>query len=120
MIKAFPVADSVHLIDLGIMKRLLIGWRDGNFSKKDTKWRASDISTVNDFLDDCKVPSEIHRSVRNLSSLGHWKASEFRTFLLFLSIVILPEALNTDAMKHFLSFFFCAITICSGYVMILL
>lgn len=26
MIKAFPVADSMHLIDLGIMKRLLIGW----------------------------------------------------------------------------------------------
>lgn len=113
MIKSFPVADSMHLIDLGIMKRLLIGWRDGNFGKKDTKLRASDISTVNVFLDDCKVPTEIHRSVRNLSSLGHWKASEFRTFLLYLSIVILPEVLNTGAMRHFLSFF-CAITICSS------
>lgn len=40
MVEDFPVSDSLHLIDLGVMKRLLIGWRDGNFGKLLTKWRA--------------------------------------------------------------------------------
>lgn len=103
IVKTFPVADSMHLIDLGVMKRLLIGWRDGNFIKKDTKWRASDITKVNSFLDTCITPNEIHRSVRNLKDLCHWKASELRTFLFYFSIVILQEVLNNDAMTHFLS-----------------
>lgn len=113
IVKTFPVADSMHLIDLGVMKRLLIGWRDGNFIKKDTKWRASDITKVNSFLDTCITPNEIHRSVRNLKDLCHWKASELRTFLFYFSIVILQEVLNNDAMTHFLSLY-CAVTICSN------
>lgn len=31
MIKDFVIGDSLYLLDLGIMKRLLVGQRDGNF-----------------------------------------------------------------------------------------
>lgn len=113
MIQHFPVADSLHLIDLGIIKRLLQGWRDGNFGKYLTKWRARDIDTLNLFLSKCKLPSEIHRAVRTLDCLAFWKASEFRTFLLYLSIIILPHVLRDDAFEHFLALF-CAVTICSA------
>nr|CAI5854864.1 unnamed protein product [Callosobruchus analis] len=41
MIDCFPVADSLHLIDLGVMKRLLTGWRDGSFKNKTLKWPAT-------------------------------------------------------------------------------
>lgn len=112
MIEDIPVADSLHLIDLGIMKRLLIGWRDGNFGKKNTKWRASDIQTVNIFLRSCKTPTEIHRAVRGLDNLTHWKGSEYRTFFYYLSVIILRKVLMQDALQHFLTLF-CAITICS-------
>lgn len=61
ILKTFPVADSMHFIDLGVMKSLFIGWRDGNFIEKDTKWRASDIIKVNNFLDSCITTDEIHR-----------------------------------------------------------
>lgn len=37
IVEDFPACDSLHLIDLGVMKRLLIGWRDGNFGKYITK-----------------------------------------------------------------------------------
>lgn len=37
MIQDFVIGDSLHLVDLGIMKRLLIGWRDGNFANYKTK-----------------------------------------------------------------------------------
>lgn len=112
MVNQFIVADSLHLIDLGVMKRLLIGWRDGNFGKYITKMRASDIVLVSNFLCNCKLPSEVHRAVRGLDSLAHWKASEFRAFLHYLSIVILPDVMNNEAYNHFLTLY-CSITICS-------
>lgn len=113
MVKNFPVGDSLHLIDLGIMKRLITGWRDGNFGKYVTKWRASDINTVTTFLESCKLPSEIHRTVRGLDCLAYWKASEYRSFFFYLSIVILPEVLSPSAFTHFLMLY-CGITICSN------
>lgn len=113
MVNDFPVADSLHLIDLGIMKRLLIGWRDGNFGKYVTKWCSKHIDIVQMFLKKCKLPFEIHRSVRGIDSLAHWKASEYRTFFFYLSIVILPDVLPKEAFVHFL-FLYCAVTICSS------
>lgn len=113
MIEDVPVGDSLHLIDLGITKRLLAGWRDGNFGKYLTKWSSGDITKVSDFLIVCKMPSEIHRSVRSLEVLAHWKGSEFRTFLYYLSFVILKYVLCSEAFYLFLCFF-CAITVCSN------
>lgn len=113
MVEQFIVADSLHLIDLGIMKRLLTGWRDGNFGKKDTKWCARDINMISTFLLHCKMPKEIHRAVRGIDVLAHWKGSEFRTFLYYLSIIILQKIMNEHCYHHFLCFF-CAITICSN------
>ncbi|KAL0822763.1 hypothetical protein ABMA28_004771 [Loxostege sticticalis] len=112
MVEDFPVGDSLHLIDLGIMKKLLVGWRNGNFGLYTTKWCARDITKVNDFLMKCKMPSEIHRSVRTLDCIAHWKGSEFRTFLHYVSIVALIDVLRDDVYHHFLNFF-CAITICT-------
>lgn len=113
MVEDFPVGDSLHLIDLGIMKRCLFGWRDGTFGKFKTKWCAKDIIIVSNFLENCKMPSEIHRAVRGLDVLCHWKGSEYHTFLHYLSIVILKDVLPKDAYQHFLKFF-CAVTICAS------
>lgn len=113
MVEDFPVSDSLHLIDLGVMKRLLVGWKDGKFGKYITKWRAQDIEKVGQFLLTCKTPKEIHRSTRSIDVLAYWKASEFRTFLYYLSFVILKDVLCSEAYHHFLCFF-CAITICSS------
>lgn len=112
MVEDFPVADSLHLIDLGIMKRLLVGWRDGNFGTYLTKLCARDIENLDVFLKNCKLPSEIHRAVRSIDCLAYWKASEFRSFFHYLSIIILPDILRADVVEHFLSLF-CSITICS-------
>lgn len=112
IVEDVPVGDSLHLLDLGIMKRLLVGWRDGNFGKKNTKLCSRDIERVSAFLNETRLPSEIHRSMRGLNHLAHWKASEFRTFFYYLSIIILPQVLNAEAFSHFL-FLFCGITICS-------
>lgn len=110
MIEQFPVGDSLHLIDLGVMKRLLFGWKDGNFGKNVTKWSARDLCC---FLLCCQMPKEVHRSVRSLRDLLHWKGSEYRTFLLYFSFIILKTVIADDPYQHFLSFFL-AVTICSS------
>lgn len=115
MIEDFPVGDSLHLIDLGIVKKCLLGWRDGSFGNYKTKWCAKDIATVSNFLENCKMPSEIHRSVRGLDVLCHWKGSEYHTFICYLGFVILKEVLPTDVYQHFLKFF-CAVTILSSKI----
>lgn len=113
MIKDFPVGDSLHLIDLGMMKKCLLGWRDGKFGNYRTKWSASDVSNISKKLKQLKMPSEIHRAVRGLDCLAHWKGLEYRTFLHYISIVILKEHLPSDVYEHFLALF-CAVTICSS------
>lgn len=113
MIDDFPIADSLHLIDLGIMKRCLLGWRDGSFGNYKTKWSCRDITKVSEFLKQCRMPSEIHRAVRGIDCLAHWKGLEYRTFLHYISIVILKYVLPCDVYEHFL-LFFCAVTICSS------
>lgn len=113
MIQDFPVADSLHLVDLGIMKRCLLGWRDGSFGSYKTKWSYQDITKVSEFLKKCYMPSEIHRAVRGIDCLAHWKGLEYRTFLHYISIVILKYVLPYDVYEHFL-LFFCGITICAS------
>lgn len=113
MIKDFPVGDSLHLIDLGIMKKLLLGWRDGNVGTYKTKWPARVSAEMSRKLLQLRMPVEIHRSMRGLDCLSHWKGSEFRTFLHYASIVVLKPVLSPEVYEHFLVFF-CAITICSS------
>lgn len=113
MIKDFAIGDSLHLIDLGIMKKLLLGWRDGHIGTYRTKWPAQVSSEMTKKLLQLRMPVEIHRSIRGLDCLSHWKGLEFRTFLHYVSIVVLKSVLQPDVYEHFLVFF-CAITICSS------
>lgn len=114
MIQQFPVADSLHLLHLGVTKRLLFGWRDGSFRNTDTKWRAQTTIDVSKFMtNECKLPAEFHRVVRGLTDLTHWKGTEYRTFLHYVGIVVLKDHLTNEAYGHFL-LLFCAATICTS------
>nr|CAI5866725.1 unnamed protein product [Callosobruchus analis] len=112
MIDCFPVAHSLHLIDLGVMKRLLTGWRDGSFKNKTLKCPATVTEGVTKNLLEIKLPKELHRAIRGLDSLSHWKGLEYRNFLLYIGATILKDALRPHVYEHFLGLF-CAITICS-------
>lgn len=115
MIKDFPIGDVLHLIDLGITKRFLKGWMDGSMQNMDAKWSATDISNVSKFLVNCKMPKEIKRKIRSLKELSFWKGTEFRTFLLYVSVVVLNRFFEKKVIfEHFLHFY-CAIVICSRH-----
>ncbi|XP_032688372.1 uncharacterized protein LOC116852287 [Odontomachus brunneus] len=48
MVEDFVVADSLHLFDLGIMRRCLYGWREGsyNFRTKLSNTQADELSEM--------------------------------------------------------------------------
>lgn len=85
MIKSFPTCDPLHLLDLGIMKRLLLVWTHGD-KQYNGKWLKAQTEKFNKdliALNKQTKPIEIHRSVRGLTDLKFWKGTEFRSFLLY-------------------------------------
>lgn len=114
LIKDFVVGDSLHLIDLGIQKRLLQGWKNGGHNFKDKKLSVHQVKEMSLALIKCNEfrPKELHRAVRGMDSLAHWKGLEYRTFLLYLSPTILKDFLAEEIYNHFM-LLFCSITIMS-------
>ncbi|XP_058129849.1 uncharacterized protein LOC131284262 [Anopheles ziemanni] len=113
MINDVIVADRLHLIDLGVMKRLLIGWRDGSLGTK--RWSTTQCDQITGALGIIKLPIEIHRPLRPIVYAGRWKGSEFASFLHYASIVVLKEHVSQDCYQHFL-LFFCGVTLLSSSV----
>lgn len=115
LIADFPVADCLHLCDLGITKRLILGWIEGTLGNVDAKWSSREQSIVCQFLDSIKAPTEIkaQRAVRDFSMVKKWKAIEFRNFGLYLGVVVLKSNLKDYIYKHFV-LYFCALTIFSS------
>lgn len=59
------------------------------------------------------LPTEIHRKIRSLEHIHFYKASEFRTIMLYVGIVLLKDFLPKNEYELF-SKLFCAVTICSA------
>lgn len=118
MIADFPTSDPLHLLHLGVMKRCLLRWVDGTKSYK-TKLRTRDLNQINVTLLRLKseMPTEIHRAVRDFSTLHFWKGTEYRTFLLYLGIVALKDSISADEYDHFI-YLSCAAILCSSDVYI--
>lgn len=113
MVDDFVTSDDLHLLHLGVMKKCLLMWRDGVNSFKG-KWNDSDITKLNKLLKniDHDMPSDIHRSIRDLNCLKFWKGSEFRTFLLYIGIIFLKDLLQEYEYKHFLKLY-CGVILMS-------
>lgn len=112
MIQDFVIADPLHLLELGVMKRLLTGWRDGHFGYIG-KLSAFQIQCLSTAITNVKLPKEIHRRMRGMDCLAFWKGTEWRSFLLYVGIVVLKDVLDERLYKHFL-LLFTAVTICSS------
>jgi len=62
------------------------------------------IQIVSDRLEEFKsyIPSNFSRKCRGLNELAHFKATEFRTFVLYVGPFALRKILNKDKFDHFL------------------
>lgn len=68
------------------------------------EWKNFEQQQINDLLKQCnnEMPAEIHRSIRSLNHIKYWKGTEYRTFLLYVGIVVLKDFLTQELYEHFL------------------
>lgn len=88
------IFDGKHLVYLGVVGKLLLIW----IGLSGTIWRIHRLSrtTVSDLSNDiiqCRQisPSDFSRNPRSLTELKYWKATEFRSFLLHIWLVVLRK-----------------------------
>ena len=102
MVGQFP-CEYMHLICLGVVKKLIGNWVDGKPS--DNKLSAYQIGQISQDLlaRSTEVVSEFSRKPRALNELPRWKATELRLFLLYVGPVVLKRVINNDNFKVFMS-----------------
>lgn len=59
------------------------------------------------------IPVEINRKPRGLSELARWKATEFRTFLLYLSPIVFKDIVDLGIYEHFMLLHCGILILCS-------
>ncbi len=87
MVKSFPL-DYMHLVCLGVMRKLLWAWIKGSY--KASRLRGSDIDEISQYLIfvSAFIACEFSRKSRSLKELARWKATELRLFLLYIGPVV--------------------------------
>lgn len=84
------VSDRLHLIDLGVIRKLLQGWRAGAFLNV-AQWSTDKCKEITDKFTQIELPSEIHRKFRTLDDIQYWKGSEYSSLLNYGSIFVLKK-----------------------------
>lgn len=99
MVTTFPI-DYMHAVCLGVMRKLLNTWISGNLQVRFHSQLKNSISDSILFLKKF-IPMEFNRKPRALDELSRWKATEFRTFLLYIGPYVLRKV-DSAIYEHFL------------------
>lgn len=110
MVTQFPL-DYMHLICLGMMKKLIWLWMNG--PKIGRLGPMIQVISTGILALKMWLPREFVRKGRSLSEVDRWKATEFRTFLLYTGPVVLKGKLSTAMYKHFMLLFVAIYILCS-------
>lgn len=93
--------DYMHLVCLGVTKKLLRAWVKGPIPYRiPAKFVLQISNSLSELSSTC--PKEFSRKPRSLRELDMWKATEFRSFLLYTGPVVLKNVLPTKQYKHFM------------------
>ncbi|XP_066936547.1 uncharacterized protein [Clytia hemisphaerica] len=93
--------DYMHAVLLGVTKLLMSMWCDGSH-KNEPYSVFQALPQVEDRLLSLKPPNYITRAPRTIkSNLGYWKASEFRSFLLYYFVPVMSKLLPSIYFEHF-------------------
>lgn len=111
LVTCFPI-DYMHNVCLRVTRKLLTCRMNGDLYVRLSR---GEINTISEKMVALKkyFPQEINRKPRPLSEIARFKATEFRSFLLYLGPVVLAETLNVSFYEHFLLFHFSIVILCS-------
>lgn len=104
LVTGFP-SDYMHLVTLGVMRRLLMAWTRGKqykcrLSLREREKMGCDLVSLAPLC-----PTEFRRKPRSVKEQDRWKATEFRTFLLYTGVVVMKIAFKEDKLKPFYEHF---------------
>jgi hypothetical protein len=102
MVLDFPV-DPMHLVDLGVCRKLLLTWIRGPLERRISKNLIEIISARLELLRDF-IPREFARLSRSLKFIDRWKATEFGLFISYIGPVVLAGILSGRMFNNFLVF----------------
>ena len=97
------VLDYMHCVNLGVMRRLLNFWTNTIPFKMSSAAKQnvnSQLTMIRKY-----IPREFNRLPRDLSHLDRFKATEFRTVLLYIGVICFQTSLPSSMYEHFLLLF---------------
>jgi hypothetical protein len=103
MVSQFPL-DPMHLLYLGVMRRLLLLWLRGPLTVRLSSPTVQELSASLLMLGP-HIPRDFCRRPRSLTEIDRWKATEFRLFLLYCGPVVLRKTLREPLYNHFMLLF---------------
>jgi hypothetical protein len=94
--------DYMHSVCIGVMKWLIQFWIQMHKQNKNQDL----IQEINDHLKTIKseTPVEFTRKPNSISDVAHWKALEFRSFILYYGPFVMKNRLPENIYQHFLYF----------------
>lgn len=100
-VSAIPL-EYMHLVCLGIILKMIKNWLSGPVKNR-VRLPACSILEISQQLRSMRAftPAEFCRKPRGLTEIAHWKATEFRMFLLYVGVLVLREALSPEFFLHF-------------------
>lgn len=102
LVKSFPL-DYMHLVCLGVMKKLLMLWvQKGPLKVRLRSSKITEFSSLLLSLNSC-ITSDFARKHRTLQDLCRWKATEFRFFLLYSGPVVLKNIISEECYNNFMA-----------------
>jgi len=98
-VSSVVVLEYMHNVCLGVMKKLLSFWIKGRKPVRlvNPESISEELCNIKSFL-----PTEFNRLPRPLEEFEYWKASEFRTFLIYTGPIVLRGRIKTTLYNHFM------------------
>ncbi|EFN85691.1 hypothetical protein EAI_15691, partial [Harpegnathos saltator] len=104
--------DYMHNICLGVTRKLLNWWINGDCKVRLSSYLVKCLSEKMISLHN-NVPNEINRKPRSLDELSRFKATEFRTFFLYIGLAILKGIVDHSIYEHFILLHSAVVILCS-------
>jgi hypothetical protein len=104
LVTCFPT-DYMHSVCLGVMRKLIHSWvKPTKGDVKHVKLDSRSTKSLNDRLNHVRkfIPVEFNRKPRGVNEIDHWKATEYRTFLLYVGPIVLFKILKKNVYDHFM------------------
>ena len=102
LVEDFPY-EYMHLVCLGVTKKLLILWMRGKL--ENFRLSSGQVDIISQRLVSIRnyIPAEFTRKPRTLREVDRLKATEFRQFLLYTGPLVLHGILPNEHYKLFIS-----------------